>query len=131
MAPSDTPDIAGEDGTLVRDVLGEYGALTRAAMQRSPPHAEPHHLYDLMSDYPSRDGKMLRSSLCIAMARATGGTVEDAIGTAVSIELLHNALLIHDDVEDASEVRRGAPTLHRLHGVPLAVNAGDGLGLLS
>ena len=74
---------------------------------------------------------MLRSSLCIAMARATGAEVEDAIASAVSIELLHNALLVHDDIEDASEERRGTPTLHVLHGIPLAINAGDAMGLLS
>ena len=51
--------------------------------------------------------------------------------SAVSIELLHNALLIHDDIEDGSDERRGTPTLHALHGVPLALNAGDALGLLS
>ena len=56
---------------------------------------------------------------------------EEALGTAVSIELLHNALLIHDDIEDGSEQRRGHPTLHVLHGVPLALNAGDSLTLLS
>jgi geranylgeranyl diphosphate synthase, type II len=43
---------------------------------------------------------------------------------------LHNAFLIHDDVEDESDERRGHPTLHVTHGVPLAVNAGDGLLLL-
>ena len=55
---------------------------------------------------------MLRSSLCIAMARATGAPVEDAMASAVSIELMHNALLVHDDIEDASDARRGTPTLH-------------------
>jgi geranylgeranyl diphosphate synthase type II len=74
---------------------------------------------------------MLRPSLCIASAKAFGGRAEDAVASAVSIELLHNALLIHDDVEDGSDERRGTPTLHALHGVPLAVNAGDALGLLS
>jgi geranylgeranyl diphosphate synthase type II len=57
--------------------------------------------------------------------------VNDAVASAASIELLHNALLVHDDIEDDSEQRRGAPTLHTLHGVPLALNAGDALGLLS
>jgi geranylgeranyl diphosphate synthase type II len=65
------------------------------------------------------------------MARATGADIEDAIASAVSIELMHNALLVHDDIEDASEERRGTPTLHALHGVPLALNAGDAMGLLS
>jgi geranylgeranyl diphosphate synthase type II len=88
------------------------------------------HLYDLLADYPLRGGKMMRPTLCIATARAFGAPVEDALDSAVAIELLHNALLIHDDIEDESEERRGRPTLHKLHGVPLAVNAGDALILL-
>jgi geranylgeranyl diphosphate synthase type II len=124
--------IAGVDEALVQDVLSEYGELTRAQMNEYLPQDEPRsYLYELVADYPRRGGKMLRSSLCIAMARATGAEIEDAIASAVSIELLHNALLVHDDVEDASEERRGTPTLHALHGMALAINAGDAMGLLS
>jgi geranylgeranyl diphosphate synthase type II len=65
------------------------------------------------------------------MARVTGASLDDAMASAVSIELMHNALLVHDDIEDASDERRGTPTLHTLHGVPLALNAGDAMGLLS
>jgi geranylgeranyl diphosphate synthase, type II len=132
MSLSDQLDVAEVNEQLVGDMLEEYGALTRQAMQAYLPQAEPHtYLYELLADYPRRRGKMLRSSLCIAMARATGADIEDAIGSAVSIELMHNALLVHDDIEDASEERRGTPTLHALHGVPLALNAGDAMGLLS
>jgi geranylgeranyl diphosphate synthase type II len=117
---------------LVPKLLAEYGALTRRTVERYLPSGNPrNHLYDLVSDYPLRGGKMMRSSLCIATARAFGAAPEDALGCAAAIELLHNGLLIHDDIEDESEERRGRPTLHRLHGVPLALNAGDGLCLLS
>jgi len=51
--------------------------------------------------------------------------------TAAAIEMLHNGLLIHDDIQDGSQERRGKPTLQALHGVPLALNAGDMLLLLS
>lgn len=122
----------GVDKRLVQDVLGEYGELTRARMQTYFTRDEPRsYLYGLLPDYPRRGGKMMRSSLCIAMARATGAEIEDAIASAVAIELLHNALLVHDDIEDASDERRGAPTLHAKHGIPLAINAGDAMGLLS
>jgi geranylgeranyl diphosphate synthase type II len=47
------------------------------------------------------------------------------------MEMLHNAFLIHDDIEDASVRRRGGPTLHELHGVGLAINAGDALAALA
>ena len=124
---------AGADGDpLVLEVLAEYGELTRARLRHYLPDAVPgSYLFELVRDYPLRGGKMLRPSLCIAAARAWGASAEEAAASAVSIELMHNALLIHDDIEDASEKRRGAPTLHSLHGVPLALNAGDALGLLS
>jgi len=117
---------------LVSTTLQEYGSLTRAALERYLPDREPRrHLYDLLAEYPRRPGKMMRSSLCIATARAFGARLDEALGTAVAIELLHNALLIHDDIEDDSEQRRGRPTLHVLHGIPLALNAGDTLTLMS
>jgi geranylgeranyl diphosphate synthase type II len=118
--------------SLVRETLEEYGAITRAAMRQYFPTGAPRrHLYDLLADYPQRGGKMMRSSLCIATARAFGASLNDALCSAVAIELMHNALLIHDDIEDESEQRRGRPALHVLHGIPLALNAGDTLSLLS
>ena len=117
---------------LIQEVLREYGSLTRNRMQAYLPEEEPKsYLYALLADYPMRSGKMLRSSLCIAMARATGASLEEAMASAVAIEFMHNASLVHDDIEDDSIERRGAPTLHALHGVPLALNAGDAMGLLS
>ena len=74
---------------------------------------------------------MMRPSICIATARAFGAALADAVRSAVAIELLHNAMLVHDDIQDSSALRRGSPTLHILHGIPLAINAGDALFLLS
>jgi geranylgeranyl diphosphate synthase type II len=118
--------------SLVSTMLTEYGDVTRAALRDYLMEREPRrYLYDLVSDYPQRGGKMMRPSLCIAAARLFGAPLEQALRTAVAIELLHNALLIHDDIEDGSEQRRGRPTLHLLHGVPLALNAGDMLTLMA
>jgi geranylgeranyl diphosphate synthase type II len=116
---------------LVPQVLAEYGGITRAVLERYlAPRAPERHLYRLVADYPRRGGRMLRSSLCIATARIFGASIEDAVHSAAALELLHNAFLVHDDVEDESERRRGRPTLHALHGVPVAVNVGDALALL-
>jgi geranylgeranyl diphosphate synthase type II len=132
MGSSDAGLFADAEDRLVRELLAEYGDLTRRSLHRYLPEAEPgSYLHELIADYPQRGGKMLRPSLCIAAARAFGAPVADAVASAVSIELLHNALLIHDDIEDDSDERRGTPTLHALHGLPLALNAGDALGLLS
>jgi geranylgeranyl diphosphate synthase type II len=118
--------------TLVGEVLREYGAAARAAVERYfSATADSPYLQDLIVDYPRRGGKMLRSSLCIAHARLFGADLDKAVLTAAAIEMLHNALLIHDDIQDDSETRRGRPTLQALHGVPLALNAGDMLMLLA
>lgn len=117
---------------VVPEVLLEYGSIVRDSIQRYLPTTSDRPFLDpLVRDYPSRGGKMMRSCLCMATARLFGASVRSATASCVAIELLHNALLIHDDIEDESDERRGKPTLHRLHGVPLALNAGDSLGLLS
>jgi geranylgeranyl diphosphate synthase type II len=118
---------------VVSEVLREYGALVRDAVQAYLPTAEPRrYLYDLVADYPGRGGKMMRPSLCIAVARALGAPLDALlIAAAASIELMHNAMLVHDDIEDESDRRRGLPTLHSLWGVAMAINAGDALALTS
>lgn len=84
-------------------------------------------LYALMLDYPMREAKGLRPALAIATCRALGGRLDQVLPSAAVLELFHNAFLVHDDIEDGSELRRGAPTLHREHGVPIAINTGDGM----
>lgn len=102
-------------------VLDEIRAIVRA---RTPGNERT---YQLMTDYPLRRAKALRPSLCIATCRALGGALEDVLPSAAAIEIYHNAFLIHDDIEDGSFERRGAPALHQLHGTPIALNIGDGL----
>ena len=75
--------------------------------------------------------KGLRPALCIATARALGGRAEDAFHAAAGLEMLHNAFLVHDDIEDGSDSRRGAPTMHRRAGIPIAVNTGDTMNALA
>jgi geranylgeranyl diphosphate synthase type II len=120
---------------LVAHTLGSYAGVVSAEMRRYLPGDERpdlrRYLYDLVADYPKRWGKMMRPSICLATAQAFGASMELAVPAAASIELLHNSLLIHDDIEDESDERRGAPTLHRLHGMPLALNAGSALSLMS
>jgi geranylgeranyl diphosphate synthase, type II len=84
-----------------------------------------------MRDYPSRPGKALRPALCLSASRAFGAEPDSVMGIAVAIELLHNAFLIHDDIADGSEMRRGRPTLAATHGIAAALNAGDGLAIVA
>ncbi len=89
-------------------------------------HPDP--LYqELLQDYPRRGGKMLRGLLTYYSALAHGAPEEAALLAGEGLELFQNWVLIHDDIEDGSEERRGRPALHRFHPMPLALNAGDAL----
>jgi geranylgeranyl diphosphate synthase, type I len=70
-------------------------------------------------------GKRVRPMLVLLGCQACGGTPEQALPAAAGVELLHNFSLIHDDIEDGDELRRGRPTLWKQWGVPQAINSGD------
>jgi geranylgeranyl diphosphate synthase type II len=117
---------------LVEHVLSETGRRVRRTMLDAIPDGEPHAwLYRLMRSYPSRPGKAVRASLCVATCRAFGGTDRDCQPVAAAIELLHNAFLVHDDIADASQQRRRGPTLAAEYGDALALNAGDALAMVA
>jgi geranylgeranyl diphosphate synthase, type II len=117
----------------LRRYLADCRSLAVAEIQRFIPKKKGRGdllgpaLYDLVLDYPLREAKGLRPALCLATCRALGGSEEAALPTAAVIELYHNAFLVHDDIEDGSEKRRDSPTLHREHGVPVAINVGDAM----
>ncbi len=118
--------------TEIEETLQHYRTLVQSELERYLPDSEPAaYLYDLAREYPARGGKGIRPALLLATCQAFGGSISEALPNAVAIELLHNAFLIHDDIEDDSRQRRGAPTLHVAHGVPLAINTGDALAVLS
>jgi geranylgeranyl diphosphate synthase, type II len=116
------------DRAAFLDRLAEYGGLARDTLLERLPDGEPWvHLYQPMRDFCARSGKGLRPALLIASCRAFGGQLEDALTSAAALELLHNAFLIHDDIQDQSESRRGVPCLHVRLGAPLAINVGDAM----
>ena len=117
---------------VVQTHLSQYRDLTLEGLLSVVPEREPQrHLYAPVSSYLARMGKGIRPALCLATCRAFGGEVSDALPSARAIEMLHHAFLVHDDIEDESDLRRGLPTMHAEHGVPIAVNAGDMLTALS
>lgn len=80
--------------------------------------------------YPERKGKYLRPTLVRLIAQALGTDNATMAKTAAAMQLSEEWILIHDDIEDNSEERRGAPTLHKMHGTELAINAGDSLHII-
>lgn len=86
----------------------------------------------LLADYPNRPGKGIRGRLLLLSAKAHGAqpaTAGAAAATtlAEALELFQNWVLVHDDIEDDSDERRGAPALHKVTGMPVALNVGDAM----
>jgi len=87
--------------------------------------SEPTLLYRAARHIIDAGGKRLRPYLVLKSCKLVGGREEDAIPTAASLELLHTFTLIHDDIMDEDEKRRGLSTVHAKWGVPTAIVTGD------
>jgi geranylgeranyl diphosphate synthase type II len=116
------------DGYLAACQEACNGELRRLCAGAASP---PSGLFEMVLDYPMRGGKALRPALSIAACLGLGGRLEAILPTAATLELYHNAFLIHDDIEDESLLRRGRSTMHVDHGIPIAVNVGDAMLSLS
>ncbi len=116
----DVPKLLKRNREKVQRCLMEFLPVTHE-------HPNLQAFYTMMWDYPLRASKGLRSTLCLLICEAFGGKPHLAIRTAAAIELFQNWILIHDDIEDASDLRRGEPCLHHKYGIPMAINAGDAL----
>lgn len=83
------------------------------------------YLYAPLARFTSGGGKRVRPVLALLGAEAVGGRPEDALSAGIAIELFQSAALVHDDIADESELRRGEPCLYKTEGVGLATNMGD------
>ena len=83
------------------------------------------YLYGPLSEFSNNAGKRHRPLICMLACRAVGGDDQMARAAGAAIEHFHTAALIHDDIADESQLRRGKPCLHHQIGEGLAINAGD------
>lgn len=83
------------------------------------------YVYVPIARFVDAGGKRIRPALCLLGAEAVGAHAKCAMPAAAAIELFQAAALIHDDIADKSEMRRGVPCLHLVEGVGPAINMGD------
>ncbi|MEO0600024.1 MAG: polyprenyl synthetase family protein [Myxococcota bacterium] len=108
--------IIGFDDRLVEVealVLRLVGARERSGIQQ------------MAHEHLSSGGKRIRARLALAIGDGEGAAPERMLPWAAAVEILHNATLVHDDIQDRDEIRRGQPTLWARHGVGQAINVGD------
>ncbi|MCX6784445.1 MAG: polyprenyl synthetase family protein [Candidatus Komeilibacteria bacterium] len=115
--------------------LEKRKALIWPIVQKYLPDKFPFEHYQMVREYPLRQGKYLRGSLVLLAAELYGGKTSEALLTAAAMQVSEDWLLIHDDFEDHSEERRSTKTerkltLSKMYNDELAVNAGDALHLI-
>jgi len=101
--------------------------MVTQAIEELLPLAHPRPLYQASRHLVDAGGKRLRPSMLLLAGEAAGGDPAMLAAAAVSIELIHNFTLIHDDIMDNADVRRGRPSVHKLWGQSGAILAGDTL----
>jgi geranylgeranyl diphosphate synthase type I len=114
------------DGDLDRELLRRAAQVT-AAIEELVPVVHPRPLYQASRHLVDSGGKRLRPSMLLLAGEAAGGDAAVLAPAAVSIELIHNFTLIHDDIMDNADVRRGRPAVHKIWGQSGAILAGDTL----
>jgi len=88
-------------------------------------NTNPTNLYKPVDHIMKMKGKKIRPLLVLMACDVFGGKVEDALSPAFSVEVFHNFTLVHDDIMDESDIRRGEPTVHKRFGTNAAILAGD------
>lgn len=91
------------------------------------PITHPEELYKASRYLPDAGGKRLRPAVLMLAAEAVGGDPMSVVPAAVALELVHNFTLVHDDIMDNDDVRRGMPAVHVKWGSEGAILAGDTL----
>jgi geranylgeranyl diphosphate synthase type I len=86
---------------------------------------DPKRLYDACKHITNAGGKRVRPLICLLSCEAVGGKTADAVKTAAALELVHTFTLIHDDIMDDDDLRRGRPSVHKMYGESTAILAGD------
>jgi len=111
----------------VKEILGSYSSDIIATIEDELDVITPNNLQEASIYLTKAGGKMLRPALSLITAEAVGGQKENALKAGSAIELIHTFSLIHDDIMDDDDMRRGMPSVHKVWGEDVAILAGDTL----
>lgn len=122
-------------GAGIDEMLDQLEMELKRSVDRSDRryYSEMHSMiaYHLGWEANAGRGKRVRPLLTLLCCQAAGGNWHTALPAASAVELIHNFSLLHDDIQDHSETRRGRPTVWARWGVPQAINTGDAMFVLA
>lgn len=110
-----------------RSLISKQRKIVEQRIRKVFADREPRSLYEPSSYLLESGGKRLRPLLVLLSAKAVGAKYSQAYNAAVAVELLHNFTLVHDDIMDNADKRRGRFTLHKKYDLNTAILAGDSL----
>jgi geranylgeranyl diphosphate synthase type I len=121
---------------LIPQIDAELREITRTPDRSLGPYYGMLHYHlgwldEELNPIQTASGKRLRPLLCLLSCQALGGVPSQALPAACAIELIHNFSLVHDDIQDASQTRRGRRAVWDIWGLDQGINAGDGLFALA
>ncbi len=96
-------------------------------LEQNPFNGNPANLYDPMNYILSLGGKRVRPLLALIGSKSANGNIQTALPIAHLVEVFHNFSLVHDDIMDRADMRRGKPTVHIKWDMPTAILSGDNL----
>ena len=109
---------------IIRQPIANELALLNETLTESL-HTNSPLMNEVIQIYLESKGKQIRPILVLLCAKLFGDVPRETIDAAASLEIMHNASLIHDDVVDESQKRRGLPTINHLYDNRIAVLVGD------
>lgn len=107
--------------------FNEYLERVNNAIKAIPYPEQPSHLYEPITYTMDLGGKRLRPVLVLMACDAVGGDINRALTPAIGLEMFHNFTLLHDDVMDKADIRRGKPTVHVKWDDNTAILSGDAM----
>ena len=107
--------------------FNEYLERVNNAIKAIPYPEQPSHLYEPITYTMDLGGKRLRPVLVLMACEAVGGDINRALTPAIGLEMFHNFTLLHDDVMDKADIRRGKPTVHVKWDDNTAILSGDAM----
>lgn len=113
------------------EILKKYLELLESHLVDFPKARNPENLYEPVRYILKLGGKRLRPILALMACQALGKNPEEALNQALAVELFHNFSLIHDDIMDAADLRRGQSTVHKIWGTNTAILSGDAMLVLA
>ncbi len=112
-------------------LLSDLKSQFLEALKQRTSHSEPATLYVPIHYILDLGGKRLRPLLSLMAAEMYGAKSSDAMGCAIAVEVFHNFTLLHDDIMDAADLRRGMETVHKKWDVNTGILSGDAMLIMA